>query len=134
MTKAAAAERKKEIEEKAGTGTHRMTRKKRRAREVMEAMQGAGSDDEDADDSAPRKASKINIKSEARKQKRKEEAKRQEAFGKSVHDFDMEEKKKAQKKKKKSSKSASGDAAGDSSLFSEEMVTHAGKGKKKSGW
>jgi len=130
MTKAAAAERKKEIEEKAGTGTHRMTRKKRRAREVLEAMQEVGSDDEGSD-SSPRKASKFNIKSEARKQKRMEEAKQQQAFGKSVHDFDMEEKSKSQKKKKK--KPSSGEAAGDSSLFSEEKVTHAGKGNKRHG-
>jgi len=135
-TKEAALERKRMIEEKAGTGVHRMTRKKRRAREVLEAMQGGSDGDDDhgndggGEAAGSRKSvSTFNIKSEARKQKRKLEEKEHESFGKSVHDYDVEEMQKAQKKKKKKSKS--GDAAGDSSLFSEEMITHAQKGNKK---
>lgn len=114
-TKEAATEKARKIAEKVGTGTHRMTRKKRRAREAKMILEGNENDDEE-----------VVIPSQkivAREKKREAEEKAREKYTKSVYDEDME---RAKKKRKGVSSS---DALGDSSLFSEEKVAFA---KKKS--
>ena len=50
MTKEAAAEKARVIKEKAGTGTHRMSRKKRRAREAMEFLNSVNEDEDNNDE------------------------------------------------------------------------------------
>jgi ATP-dependent RNA helicase DDX27 len=129
-TREAVAEKQKMIAEKAGTGMHRMTRKKRRAREVLEAMEaGSDNDEQQAEQHAAPKGSSLKIKSDVRKQKRKQVDDDRQAAGKSIRDLDVEQMQKAKKKRKKS---ISGDAAGDSSLFSEEKVSYSQKEAKSS--
>lgn len=123
LTKQTAAERQKQIEEKIGTGTHRMTRKKRRAREALQALH-APVQEEGEDDALPRKRP-INLKADARKVKKKEAAKVHEAAGKSTHDLDVEKAQRHAKKRK------IGDhAVGDGSLFDEERVAHSSSRSK----
>jgi len=114
QTKEAAKEKQKMIAEKAGTGMHRMTRKKRRAREAREAL---AADDEDEGPPA------VNIKSDARATKRKQAEKEREAAEQSIQEKVSEEAQIAQKKKKRKSV----DAVGDSSLFDEEKVAFSSK-------
>lgn len=120
-TKEAATEKARLIAEKVGTGTHRMTRKKRRAREaVMMLENGDEGDDGEGKASTPIPS----IKKVAREHKREAEDKAREKYTKSVYDEDME-------RAKKKRKSAPGsDALGDSGLFSEEKIAYAPKKKE----
>lgn len=128
-----AAERMKLIAEKTGTGMHRMTRKKRRAREVSVAM--ANDHDDRKNAAAPsnnegnsgnkRKISEQNIKSEVRKEKRRQVEEKHKAAGKSTRDLDADDLKREKAKTKRKSV-ASGQAAGDGSLFDEEKVSYSG--------
>jgi ATP-dependent RNA helicase DDX27 len=120
MTKEAAAEKARLIAEKVGTGKHRMTRKKRRAREAKEMFEG-GDEGEDSGESKPVLPS---IKKAAREHKRQLNEKDKAMSNKSIHDTDIE---RASKKRKGK---AGLDALGDSSLFSEEKITYASKKKK----
>ncbi|KAL3923355.1 MAG: hypothetical protein SGILL_001707 [Bacillariaceae sp.] len=122
-TKEAAAEKAKLIKEKAGTGTHRMTRKKRRAREEKEAFQAQFVDEEGEGGEPPRLPS---IKKAARDQKREVSEREMVNLNKSIHDEDVE---RAAKRKKGR---VATDALGDSSLFDEERIAYATK-KGKSG-
>ena len=130
-TRMAASEKQKMIEETAGTGMHRMTRKKRRAREALEALNvpvDEGDGDEGGDDEAvSRKGGtkkSVNIKSSARAQKRQRESKEQEKYEQSIHDIDLA---KQQERRRKKKGVVGMDAAGDSSLFAEEKVSYANK-------
>eukprot|EP00980_Cylindrotheca_fusiformis_P029441 scaffold23476_cov125-Cylindrotheca_fusiformis.AAC.9 len=121
MTKEAAAEKAKMIREKFGTGTHRMTRKKRRAREAKEYIENMDDEDGETEDNAPQRTP--SIKKVAREHKRDLEQKEREKNSKSVHDLDVER----PKKKRKGAKAS--DALGDGSLFNDEKVAYAPKKK-----
>jgi ATP-dependent RNA helicase DDX27 len=129
-TKQALVDKMKLIAEKAGTGVHRMTRKKRRAREVAEAMadgdddynEGGGSDSNEPKKKSSKKLTPLQIKSEVRKEKRQLIEKKHELANKSIRDLDSEQAAKLKKKRKSSSS-----AAGDGSLFDDEKVSYAGK-------
>lgn len=117
-SKEAQAELQKQIAEKAGTGMHRMTRKKRRAREALEGL--AAGEEEDGEGEKSDKS--VNIKLKARKKKREEEELRLKKHEKdSLHDRDVAKQKKIMKKKK----IIGADASGDGSLFAEEKISHA---------
>jgi ATP-dependent RNA helicase DDX27 len=133
LTKEAVAEKQRMIAEKVGTGVHRMTRKKRRAREAMQME----NDDNDSDDEAEgndvpasKKRNVSNIKAEVRKQKRMQAEKDKELAEKSIRDIDLEKERRSQQKKKKKA-SSSGDAIGDGSLFDEDRVSFAKKKVQK---
>ena len=120
-TKQAALEKAQMIKEKIGTGSHRMTRKKRRAREarqMVEDMMG-GEDGDNEDSSLMRPAS---MKKAARDHKKELEERAREKKNKSLHDEDLE-------RAKKRRKGVSSDALGDSGLFSEEKIAYAPKKK-----
>ena len=131
LTKAELAEKQKLIAEKAGTGVHRMTRKKRRAREAMQALTAASNNQEkndgDADDEHQQaSASKLpNMKLAARNKKRKEAEKEQSAYEKSVRDYDMEREQTNKKTKRKGVVGT--DAVGDGSLFDEDKANFSKK-------
>ena len=137
MTKEEIKEKQRMIAEKAGTGTHRMSRKKRRAREAREAFmqqdESDGDDDGGPGDS-PRKASKsqpkVSIKSAAREAKRQMHEKEREMKEISISDrYAKKEAEREHKKRKRSKESA--DATGDSSLFDDEKVTFKAKSTSK---
>jgi ATP-dependent RNA helicase DDX27 len=120
--------------EKPTSGMHRMTRKKRRAREVREAMEQGGDDTNEGDDQPPQSkaVNELKIKSDVRKQKRLQAEMKHVKSGLSIHDMDMQEEKKLLKKsKKKKSGTNSSDAVGDSNLFGEEKVSFATSGSKR---
>mmetsp|Transcript_27228 Transcript_27228/g.48128 ORF Transcript_27228/g.48128 Transcript_27228/m.48128 type:complete len:872 (+) Transcript_27228:74-2689(+) len=119
MTKEAAAEKARLIAEKVGTGTHRMTRKKRRTREAREMFESGG--DEDDGEAMPKLPS---IKKIAREHKREMSERDKSKSSKSIHDDDIERVSKKRKGR------AGVDALGDSSLFSEEKIAYAPKKKK----
>lgn len=134
LTKKEAAERQKMIDEKAGTGTHRMTRKKRRAREALAALnasQQQDGDDDDGDDDGEGEGERnkqpvvklLNIKAEARKKKKANEA-RSSRDGDLIESTSFGKTKKIKKKRKTGQ-----DAAGDGSLFDEERVSFASRKK-----
>jgi ATP-dependent RNA helicase DDX27 len=127
--KTLAAEKQKMIADKVGTGTHRMTRKKRRAREAREDMAEANQGDGD-DDDGDRPPPMPSAKSIARGFKRKEEQAARDLNAMSTHDYDVAAEKKAAKKKKKLGTLTARDASGDGSLFQEERITHAKKRPK----
>lgn len=123
-TKEAAVEKARMIAEKVGTGTHRMTRKKRRAREAVMALESMQEDE--GGESSGRPVMKLpSIKQAAREKKREAEEKKVEKFNKSIFEEDIE-----RAKKKRKGVSAS-DALGDSSLFTEEKIAYAPKKKTK---
>lgn len=122
MTKEATAEKARLIKEMAGTGTHRMTRKKRRAREAKEMLE-AGDDDNDEGDTN-HKPKLTSVKKAARDQKREAAEREQSKFTKSIHDDDME--RAARRKKARTGAKA----LGDDTLFGEEMVAFEPKKKK----
>jgi len=129
-TKEAVAEKARLIAEKIGTGTHRMSRKKRRAREAKMIFDKANEVDhseEGADQSSSSKKKIPSIKQTVRAKKREAEEKSMEKFTKSVYDEDM-----ARAKKKRKGVTGS-DALGDSTLFSEEKIAYAPKKKMKEG-
>lgn len=129
-TKAAAAERKKEMEEMAGTGKHRMTRKKRRAQEVREAMREAQEEArQEMEESGKRSKNAFTdaaMKGSAKAVKRREAQREKELDSRSLYDEDV---RKERKQKQKKRKAASSDALGDGGLFSEEKVSYAKKAK-----
>ena len=131
FTKAAAAERKKQMEELAGTGKHRMTRKKRRAQEVREAMREAQEEEREQMEESGKKSKKVftdaAMKGSAKQTKRKEAQREKELQSRSLYDEDQQ---RERKKKQKKRKAASADALGDGGLFSEEKVSYAKKSKK----
>ncbi|CAB9507678.1 dependent RNA helicase [Seminavis robusta] len=121
MTKEALAERQAMIREKAGTGIHRMTRKKRRAREAREAL---AEHDEEEEENTPRPEPEQIMKSAAKAAKRKEQKRDREMAANSLSGKVRTEEGRKKKKRK------AGDSAGDSSLFEEEKVVHAKKSSK----
>ena len=132
-TKAAAAERRKEMEERAGTGKHRMTRKKRRAQEVREAMREAQEEARQEMEESGKKSKKAftdaAMKGSAKEAKRKEAQRERELQSRSLYDEDMQRERKKKQKKRKAASSGS-DALGDGGLFSEEKVSYSKKAKK----
>jgi len=129
--KEAAAEKKRMIEEKAFTGTHRMSRKKRRAQEAHAAMEEAREEARREAEESGKKSKKAlsdgAIKGAAKSAKRKELQQQKELAQRSTHDDDMRMERKLKKKRKTSSGS---DALGDGGLFAEEQVSFAKKPKK----
>ena len=134
-SKEAAKEKAKLIAEKVGTGTHRMTRKKRRARETKEdQLRFQDEERQDAEESGRTAKSVVTdkaIKVTARAQKKEIIVKSIERNAQSIHDEDVAIKQKKQKieKKKKRKGAFADDAMGDSSLFEDEKVMHAKKAK-----
>lgn len=129
ITRKTAAERKQRLEEQAGTGVHRMTRKKRRAREAREAMDAMSDDDDDngVDEAPSRKAKHDTVlKSDARAAKKKKSAEEKAIYEQSLHDLEKAREMKEKKKKKRAK-----DASGDSSLFDDEKVAYSQPKKKK---
>ena len=112
---------KKASAEKAKTsGLHRMTRKKRRAREAMQAFEdGSNSDDGESRPSA----SAMSIKSAVRARKKEKSTNELARLNKSVYDMDIE---RAIVKKKV----GVADSLGDSSIFSEEKIAYSTKQAK----
>lgn len=128
--KQATAERKKLMEEKAGTGTHRMTRKKRRAQEAramfLEAKEEAAEMEQETGKKSKKVFTESEIKGSARASKRKEAQREKELASRSVNDDDA----RRERKRKQRQKAANSDAAGDGGLFAEERVAFAKKPKK----
>jgi hypothetical protein len=133
VTKEAAAEKARLIAEKVGTGSHRMTRKKRRARDAKEQLmryQEEIKEKEAINGNRSKKAfTDEAIKVSARSQKRAHQQKRLSERETSVGDEDGKVLEKEREKKKRKGGFAS-DAMGDASLFNEERVTHAKKAAK----
>jgi len=133
--KMAAAEKQKMIAEKAGTGTHRMTRKKRRAREAKEELMRYQEEVQQEREESGKQPKKMitdkSIKSSARAEKKKMEQKEKEIGQKSLHDEDQEWKSKQREREKKTKRKGAfaSDAVGDSSLFDDERVAYAKKSK-----
>jgi ATP-dependent RNA helicase DDX27 len=152
-TRQSAAEKQRQIDEKVGTGTHRMTRKKRRAREALAALNSApdepprdGDEEAGEGDVTPSSSNKkqqqqqtVNIKADARKKKKVDAARILEASEKSLRELDEEREARTnaavnhRKKRKASalSSSSGGHAPGDGSLFDEDKIAHSGRAKKK---
>jgi ATP-dependent RNA helicase DDX27 len=128
--KAATAERKKLMEAKVGTGTHRMTRKKRRAQEAREMFLEAKEEATEREEETGKKSKKVftdaQIKGSARASKRNEAQRENELAARSLNDDD----KRKDRKLKQKRKAANTDAAGDGGLFAEEIVAHVKKPKK----
>lgn len=120
-TKEAATEKANRIKEMVGTGMHRMTRKKRRAREAKEYFENGGDEDDEMNDVPLPQTS---MKQAARESKRDIHEKERKMRNKSIHDEDVERKSKKRKVK------AGSDALGDSGLFAEEKVAYAPKKKE----
>jgi ATP-dependent RNA helicase DDX27 len=120
-TKEAATEKAQLIRDKVGTGTHRMTRKKRRVREAMEMMNDMRDDDDDGNDFQPESQKQV-----AKEHKRDIIEKAKVKRDMSLHDQDLE---RAAKKRKGKGRSGS-HAIGDSGLFADEKVTYAPKNSK----
>lgn len=121
------AERKRLIEEKVGTGTHRMTRKKRRAQEAREDMKEAMEESAQMEEETGKKSKNVftegGMKGSAREFKRKEQEKEKELGARSLNDDDVRK----ERKRKQRQKAANSDAAGDGGLFSEEKVAFSKK-------
>merc|ERR1712176_426435 len=117
--KEAAKEKAKLIAEKVGTGTHRMSRKKRRIRDAREYFKNIGDDD----DNMTEFNSEISQKQMAREKKREMDEERRAKRDRSIHDEDVE--KAARKQKRRGL-----DALGDSGLFAEEKIAYAPKKSK----
>mmetsp|Transcript_21764 Transcript_21764/g.52623 ORF Transcript_21764/g.52623 Transcript_21764/m.52623 type:complete len:941 (+) Transcript_21764:72-2894(+) len=130
--KEATAERKRLMNEKAGTGTHRMTRKKRRAQEAramfLEAREEEAAMEEETGKKSKKVFSESGQRQSARASKRKEAQQEREIAGRSLNDDDLRK----ERKKKQRQKAAASDAPGDGGLFSEERVAFAKKPKKES--
>jgi ATP-dependent RNA helicase DDX27 len=128
MTKEAMAERQAMIREKAGTGTHRMTRKKRRARDAKEALV-AGDDDASENERPPKDPEKVGTAT-AKAAKRQEQKRKREVNAASKSGDIIPSEKSGGGPKRKKAK-ASSDAVGDSSLFDEDKVVHSAKSSNK---
>lgn len=129
--KEATLQRKKLMEEKIGTGTHRMTRKKRRAQETREMLKEVREETAQMEKETGKKSNKVfteaGQKGSARASKRKGAEVEKELADRSVHEDD----KRKERKRKQRLKAASSDAAGDGGLFSEERVAFSKKPKKE---
>jgi ATP-dependent RNA helicase DDX27 len=128
LTKEAVAERQAMIREKAGTGIHRMTRKKRRARDAKEAIT-AGDDDGSETERVPKDPEKV-AQAAAKSAKRQEQKRKREVQASSKSGAIISEASAGGPKRKK--RKASSDAVGDSSLFDEDKVVHSTKASNKS--
>ena len=115
-TKAATLEKAKMIAEKVGTGTHRMTRKKRRKRDALADLNEDRGSDEDEAPSRP------SAKAQARAHKQELQKKEMSKLSKSLHDLDEE-----RRNRKKHKGASASDALGDSSLFDDEKIAYAKK-------
>lgn len=127
--KEATAERKRMIEEKVGTGTHRMTRKKRRAQEARAMFKEAKEEEAEREEETGKKSKKAftegQIKGSARASKKQEAWREKELSSRSINDDDLRK----EKKRKQKQKTANPDAAGDGGLFSEEWESFSKKPK-----
>lgn len=130
--KEATAERKRMIEEKVGTGTHRMTRKKRRAQEARAMFQEAREEAAEKEEETGKKSKKAftegQIKGSARASKKQEAQREKDRAARSINDDDLRK----ERKRKQKQKSTNTDAAGDGGLFAEEWDTFAKKPRKES--
>lgn len=132
MTREATAEKARTIAEKVGTGMHRMTRKKRRARDARETLlQHQKEMREEAEETGQQCKMVVTdtvIKTSARSQKRENAARELKERETSVQDDDRKwiQKQKQREKKKRKGAFAT-DALGDSDLFDEERISHAKK-------
>jgi len=126
------AEQKKLREEQAGTGTHRMTRKKRRAQEARADFLEAREEEAQMEEETGTKSRNTYVddggKSSAKAFRKKEALREQELAGRSLADDDD---RKERKRRQRQLKAASSDAVGDSGLFSEERIAFAKKPKKE---
>ena len=130
--KEAAAEKKRMIEEKAFTSTHRMSRKKRRAQEAHAAMEEAREEARREAEESGKKSKKAlsdgAIKGSAKAAKRRELQHERELAERSTHDDDMRRERKIKQKRKKGNSGS--EALGDGGLFAEEKVAFAKRPKK----
>ena len=133
-SKEAAAMKQKLIEEKVGTGTHRMTRKKRRMREakgeILEMEKEAKQSYEETGQRSKKVMSQNAMKSTAKSYKKQLDEKQKEIESKSIYDHDKQQKRKKEITKKRKGVFGS-DALGDSSLFDDAKVAHAKKQKEE---
>jgi len=136
-TKDATALKQQQIAAKVGTGMHRMTRKKRRARDaredLLEAQEEAKEEARENGKQMKQVLTDVHIKSSAKAQKRLLTETSNTKDRESVRDGDdLVSRKKAAKKKEKPTKKRKGvfacDSLGDSSLFEEETIAHTKKG------
>lgn len=129
--KEAAAEKMRMIQEKAFNGTHRMSRKKRRAQEAHAMMREAQEEARNEGEESGKKSKKVfsdgSMKGSAKAAKRKEADRERELAARSLNDEDMRRERKLKQKRK----TASSDALGDSGLFAEEKVAYAKKPKNE---
>lgn len=130
--KEAAAEKKRMIEEKAFTSTHRMSRKKRRAQEahaaMEEAREEASREAEESGKKSKKALSDAAIKGSAKAAKKRELQAEREQAERSTHDDDLRRERKLKQKRQK--RSSGTDSLGDGGLFAEEKVAFAKKPKK----
>lgn len=123
------AERKRRLEEQTGTGTHRMSRKKRRLNEAREmAHEMMEQEEREAETGKPSKRviSATQQRSSAKAMKRKQDQQMRDSESRSVFDEDL----RREMKQKRRKKVGSSDASGDQGLFSEERVAYARRPKK----
>lgn len=134
--KEAAAEKQRTIAEKVGTGKHRMTRKKRRAREAKEEalrmQEEMRQKQAEANGTKPGKVvTEQSIKSFARATKRQEAKMEKNRSAKSLHEEERERERKQKHREARKGKTQKGafasDAMGDGSLFDEEKGHFAKK-------
>jgi ATP-dependent RNA helicase DDX27 len=134
QTKLATAEKARLIAEKVGTGTHRMTRKKRRARDAREELlrfqTQLKEEAEEKGQQPKRVVTDSVIKSSARATKRESLRNQIRDRETSVRDDDIRMMKKASEKPKRKGAYAT-DALGNSSLFDDERVTFSKKPKEE---
>jgi ATP-dependent RNA helicase DDX27 len=123
-TKEAAVEKAKKIAEKVGTGLHRMTRKKRRAREALQELADYKAEEAEAEEQLSKKTKPISIQGSARARKKEDAQSANAKQKKTIQDIDYEH---DQAKKKRKKGVSSSDALGDGSMFSEERVAFAPK-------
>lgn len=120
--KEAATEKAQLIRDKVGTGTHRMTRKKRRVREAMEMMKEMRDEDDG-------EGFKIEPQHQVAKEHKRDLIKQEkERRDMSIHDHDLE--RAAKKRKGKSKGRTASHASGDSGLFADEKIAYAKKNAK----
>jgi hypothetical protein len=114
-------EKKRKIEEAAGTGMHRMSRKKRRKREAMKALLSPNEEGEESGNGKSKTNIAVKIKIDARNEKKK---KAEQPTGR-VKELNTE--KKPNKKKAVTSEYS----LGDSSLFNDDKDNFSTKPKEK---
>lgn len=117
------AERKRRLEEQTGTGTHRMSRKKRRLNEAREMAREMEEEEREAETGEPSKkvVSATRQRTSAKAMKRQQDQQMRDSESRSVFDEDV----RREMKKKQRKKVGSSDASGDQGLFSEERVAYA---------